>query len=74
MVVQEVGYLTSLLLGIARALILVAGGAVGIYKVVKGRSDENPKEFHEGLIIVGAAGVLFAATYGVEVIFSGVTV
>ena len=67
--ITEIGDLTSILLGIARALILVAGGAVGTVKLVKGRSDENPREFQEGLVIIGAAGAIFAATFGVEAIF-----
>lgn len=69
MEISEIGELTAWILGIARALILVAGGGIGSYKVVKGRADENPKDFQEGLIFIGAAGVIFAATFGVEAIF-----
>lgn len=69
MEINEIGELTAWILGIARALILVAGGGVGIYKIVKGKADETPKDFYEGLIFIGAAGVLIVATFGVEAIF-----
>lgn len=65
-----IGSLTSTLFFIARALILVAGGSVGIIKIVKGKSDENPKETYEGLTALVAAGVIFAATFAIQAIFT----
>lgn len=69
MEIKEIGDLTSLLMGIARTLILAAGGGVGIYKVVKGRADENPRDQTEGFVFIAAAGAIIAATYAVEAIF-----
>lgn len=62
--------LVSTLMDIARILVVVVGGCAGGYFTVKGKADENPKEFHEGLIILGSAGVIWAMTYAVENIFT----
>lgn len=62
--------LVNELMDIARILVVVVGGCAGGYFIVKGKADENPKEFHEGLIILGTAGVLWAMTYAVEKIFT----
>lgn len=61
--------LLAILFYVARVLILAVGGGIGIIKMVKGKSDENPRDFYEGIIVVAAAGVLFAATFGVQAIF-----
>lgn len=49
----------------ARTLIITLGGGLGLVKMVKGKSDENPRDFGEGLASIGAAGVLYAATFAV---------
>lgn len=62
-VVKIMADIADSLMNIARTLIIVLGGGIGLVRMVKGKSDENPKEFGEGLATVGAAGVLFAATF-----------
>lgn len=68
--ITDIADLTSIVMNAARVLIIAAGGAIGIVKIVKGKSDENPREFNEGLIILGATGVVFAATFAVQGIFT----
>ncbi len=65
----EIGDIANWLMGIARTLILAAGGGIGLIKVVKGKTDENPRDFNEGLIILGGAGALVAASFAVEAVF-----
>lgn len=65
----EIGDIVNWLMGIARTLILAAGGGIGLIKVVKGKTDENPRDFNEGLIILGGAGAIVAASFAVEAVF-----
>lgn len=65
-----IGNLTAILFWIARAVVIAVGGGVSIVKIVKGKSDENPKEFNEGMVVLASAGVIFAATFAVQAIFS----
>lgn len=37
--------------------------------VVKGKTEENPRDTQEGFFALGGAAVLFAATFAVESIF-----
>lgn len=64
-----IGELAAILFWIARAVIIAVGGGVSLIRIVKGKSDENPKEMYEGLVILAAAGVIFAATFAVQAIF-----
>lgn len=64
-----IGSLVDVLMWIARALILAIGGGIGLVKIVKGKSDENPKYTTEGILSVAASGILFAATFAVEAAF-----
>lgn len=61
--------LTSLFLWIARILILLVFGGAGLYKISKGRNDENPKEVNEGMYLLIGAGVLFGITFAIVGIF-----
>ena len=63
------GDLAKDLMDIARKLIIVVGGGAGIINIVKGKSDENPKLFEEGLATIGIAGALYAATYAIATAF-----
>lgn len=65
----EIGDIVNWLMGIARTLILAAGGGIGLIKIVKGKTDENPRDFNEGLIILGGAGAIVAASFAVEAVF-----
>ncbi len=62
--------LVSDLMNIARTLIILVGGGVGLVKIVKGKTDENPRDFAEGLAAIAIAGILFAATFAIEKIFT----
>ncbi len=64
-----IGELVQWLLGIARTLIIAAGGGIGLVKIVKGKTDENPRDFNEGLIIIGGAGAIVAASFAIEAVF-----
>lgn len=64
-----IGELVAILLWLSRAVIIAVGGGVSLIRIVKGRSDENPKETNEGLVILASAGVIFAATFAIEAIF-----
>lgn len=61
--------LVSILMYLARAVVLFVGCGVGIVKIVKGKSDENPRDMTEGFAVIGAAGAIFAATFAIETIF-----
>ena len=61
--------LSNFLLKLARGVIMLVGGGVGLVKIVKGKSDEDPKCFNEGLLALVGAGTLVAATYGIAAIF-----
>lgn len=62
--------LVKILMYIARALLILVGGGAGLIKIVKGKSDESPKDFNEGLVIIAAAGILFGATFAIEAMFT----
>lgn len=64
-----IGKIADTLFWIARAVVIAVGGDVGIVKIVKGKSDENPKDMNEGLAALGATGVIFAATFAIQAIF-----
>ena len=64
-----IGDLTAILFWIARAVIIAVGGGVSLVKIVKGKSDENPKETNEGMVVLASTGVIFAATFTVQAIF-----
>jgi len=49
---------------------LVIGGGGGLIMIVKGRGEEDPKLSLEGYGAIAGAGVLFAATFAVQSIFS----
>lgn len=70
MATDPLGSLTGIIMNIARALIIFAGGGVGLFFIVKGRADENPKEVYEGFLSIIAAGALVAGTYAVQNLFS----
>ena len=61
--------LASNLMYLARVVLLFVGCGVGIIKIVKGKSDENPRDMTEGFTVIGAAGAIFAATFAIEAIF-----
>ena len=58
--------LTSILLWVARTLIILFFGSVGTIKVVKGTADENPTERGLGFAMIGGAGVVVAMTFAIE--------
>lgn len=61
--------LTNLFLWIARILILLVFGGTGLYKMSKGKNDENPKETNEGMYLLIGAGALFGITFAIVGIF-----
>lgn len=64
-----IGNIANILFWIARCVIIAVGGGVSIVKIVKGKADENPRDMNEGLTVLGAAGVVFAATFAIQAIF-----
>ena len=66
---NPIGELIDIIMWVARCLLLVVGGGVGLVYIVKGKTDENPKTFTDGVLSISAAGVLFAATFAVAQIF-----
>ena len=61
--------LIDILFWIARSVILVIGGGGGLFFIVKGRTEESPREFRDGLLAIVAAGTIIAATFAVQAIF-----
>ena len=61
--------LIKILFWVARSLILLLGCGYGLYLIVKGQSDENPRDLREGLTYIVGSGVIFAATFAIEKIF-----
>lgn len=67
---DPLGDLVGIVLWVARTLLLVIGGGGGLIMIVKGKSDENPKLTYEGFGAIAGAGVMFAATFAIQSIFS----
>lgn len=65
---KDMNELANDLLNVARVLLIVIGAAVGLIKIVKGKTDENPRDFFEGLAVIAIAAVLEAASFAVEYI------
>lgn len=61
--------LAKFMMYIARCLLIALGGGSGLIKTVKGKSDENPRLMYEGLVTIGAAGVMFAMTFAIANLF-----
>ncbi len=66
---NPIGDLISILFWVARVLIIAIGGGIGLFKLVKGKSDENPKETTDGFGMLIATGLLFGASFAIEAIF-----
>lgn len=66
---SDLSDLTNLFLWIARILILLVFGGAGLYKISKGRNEENPKETSEGMYLLIGAGALFSITFAIVGIF-----
>lgn len=67
---DPMGDLVGIIMWIARVLLIVIGGGYGVYSIVRSQTDENPKQFAEGVTSIIAAAVLFAASFAVEAVFS----
>ncbi|SFY12109.1 hypothetical protein [Ruminococcus sp. XPD3002] len=61
--------LNKILFWIARCAVLTVGGAGGLIKIVKGKSDENPRDFTEGVAMLVVAAFIFGATFAVQKLF-----
>ena len=62
-------WLVTNLMSIARTAILTVGGSVGLVKIIKGKSDEIPRDFNEGIFILIATGAIWGVTFAVQAIF-----
>lgn len=62
--------LISILFYVARVLVILIGGGSGLFLIVKGKSDEDPKLFRDGILAIVLGAVLFAATFAVQLIFT----
>ena len=62
--------LIGIIFWIARAILLLMGGGGGVFMIVKGKTEENPRDFQEGMLAIVAGGVIFAATFAVQAIFT----
>lgn len=67
--VKKLSEIAKILMYIARVLVIAIGGGSGLLRIVKGKSDENPKEFNEGLMSIGLAGAIFAASFAITAAF-----
>ena len=67
---DPLGELEGIIMWVARCLVLLVGGGGGLFMIVKGKSDENPKLSTEGIFAIVAAAILFSATFAVQSIFS----
>lgn len=65
---EDMNGLANELLDVARVLLIVIGCGIGLIKIVKGKTDENPRDFFEGLAVIVIAAVLEAASFAVEYI------
>lgn len=66
---NPIGELIGILFWAGRCLLVLAGGCIGLIKIIKGKSEENPKDTTEGIAVIIIAGVLFAATFAVQAVF-----
>lgn len=62
--------LLDILFWIARVVLLLIGGGGGLFMIVKGKTEENPRDTQEGFLALAGAGVIFAATFAVQAIFT----
>lgn len=67
---DPLGELVGTLLNLARTLILAVGGGVGLYFIINGKAEEDPKKTFQGFLSIVAAGLLFGATFAIQKIFS----
>ena len=67
---NPLGELVEIIMWVARFLILFVGGGVGLYFIVNGKAEENPKKTYEGYLSIVAAGLIFSATFAIQDIFS----
>lgn len=61
--------LIGILFWVARCVILAIGGGAGLFLIVKGKTEESPREFQEGLFALIGSGALVAATFAVQALF-----
>lgn len=61
--------LLAILFWVARVILALVGGGGGLFLIVKGKTEENPREFQEGLLSLVGGGALIAATFAVQAIF-----
>ena len=66
---SDLDWIVAVLLWIARCLVLGVFCGTGLYKFVKGVSDEQPSLTKEGLTLVVAGGAVFAASFALTAIF-----
>lgn len=62
--------LIGILFWVARSILLLLGGGGGLFMIVKGKTEENPRDTQEGFLALVGAGVLIAATFPLQLIFT----
>lgn len=67
--IEPLTELLGILFWVARCILLLLGGGGGLFMIVKGKTEENPRDTQEGFFALCGAGVLFAATFAIEAIF-----
>ncbi len=65
----DLTWLTTVCLWIARSIVLVVFCGFGLYRLVKGQSNEDARERAEGLSLIAVGGIIFAATFAIAAIF-----
>lgn len=51
---------------ILRGMIFFVGGGLGLYKIVQGKAEENPRDSKSGIGLVVLTGLAIAGTFVVE--------
>ena len=54
---DPLGELVGIIMWVARCLVLLVGGGGGLFMIVKGKSDENPKLSTEGIFAIVSAAI-----------------
>lgn len=65
----DLTWLTNVCFWLARCVILAVFCGFGLYRVVKGQTNEDVRERTEGITLVAVGGVLFASTFAIAAIF-----
>jgi heme/copper-type cytochrome/quinol oxidase subunit 2 len=67
---ETMNTLVTLVFWAVRLLILAIGGIPALIKITQGQTNEDNKERNAGITAAIVTGIMFAASFGIEALFS----